>query len=64
MALLEVVAHGEFVDAGALDVAGDAEEARAAVAFGAELGVGLAAHQQDVRAAAMVSALLMTVGPP
>ncbi len=49
MALLEVVAHGQLVDAGALDVAGDAEEARAAVALGAELGVGLAAHQEDVR---------------
>ncbi len=32
-------------------MAGDAEEARAAVALGAELGVGLAAHQQDVRGA-------------
>ncbi len=47
--LAEGVAHGQLVDAGALDVAGDAEEARAAVAFGAELGVGLAAHEQDVR---------------
>ena len=46
---LEVVAHGQLVDAGALDVAADAEEARAAVALGAELGVGLAAHQKNVR---------------
>ena len=43
------VAHGEFVDAGALDMAGDAEKARASVAFGAELCVGLTAHEQDVR---------------
>ena len=49
--LLEVVAHGQLVDAGALDVAADAEEARAAVALGAELGVGLAAHEEDVRRA-------------
>ena len=47
--LPEGVAHGELVDAGAFDVAGDAEEAGAAVALGAELGVGLAAHEQDVR---------------
>ena len=51
MAFFERVAHGQLVDAGALDVAGDAEQARAAVALGAELGVGLAAHQQDVRRA-------------
>ena len=47
--LAEGVAHGELVDAGAFDVAGDAEEAGAAVALGAELGVGLAAHEEDVR---------------
>ena len=47
--LAEGVAHGQLVDAGAFDVAADAEEARAAVALGAELGVGLAAHEQDVR---------------
>ena len=47
--LAEAVAHGELVDARALDVAADAEEACAAVAFGAELGVGLAAHEEDVR---------------
>ena len=45
----ERVAHGEFVDARALDVAADAEETSAAVALAAELGVGLAAHEQDVR---------------
>ncbi len=63
--LLQVVAHRQLVDAGALDVAADAEETRAAVALRADLRVGLATHQQDVRGTlAMVSALLMTVGPP
>ena len=35
--------------AGALDVAADAEEACAAVAYAAELGVGLAAIQEDMQ---------------
>ena len=47
--LLEVVAHGQFVDAGAFDVAAEAEEARAAVAFGAEFGVVRGADAEDVR---------------
>ena len=51
MAFLERVTHGQLVDAGALHVAGDAEESRSAVALGAELGVRLAAHQQNVRRA-------------
>src|SRR5262249_36954838 len=47
--LLEVVAHGQLVDAGALDVTGDSEEAWAGVALAADLGVLIAAHQEDVR---------------
>ena len=46
---LHVEPHRELVDAGALDMAGDAEEPRSAVPFRAELGVGLAAHEQDAR---------------
>ncbi len=44
----EVVAHGQLVDAGALDVAADAEEPRAAVARRANGGVGCRAHVDDV----------------
>ena len=47
--LLEVVTHGQLVDAGALDVAADAEQARAAVALRAHGGVGLRTHLDDVR---------------
>ena len=62
---MHAVAHGELVDAGPLDMAGDAEEAGAAVALGAELGVSSAPPMSRMWGAeAMVSALLMTVGPP
>src|SRR6185312_11006302 len=42
-------AHGQFVNARALDVAADSEQARATVAFRADFGIGFAAHQQNVR---------------
>ena len=45
---LEVVAHGQFVDAGIVDVAADAEKARAAVALGTNGCVGRPAHGEDV----------------
>ncbi len=46
--LLEVVAHGQLVDARALDVAADAEQTRAAVARSADRRVGCRAHGDDV----------------
>src|SRR5271156_4524385 len=47
--LLEVVTHGQFIDARLLYVPTQAEQARSAVAFRAELGVFRAANAKDVR---------------
>src|SRR6185437_9183362 len=44
-----VVAHGEFVDSGTLDVAADGEKTRSAVAWRPGLRKGRAAHVDDVR---------------
>ncbi len=45
--LAQVVAEGKFVDAGARDVSAELEEAGAAVALDADLGVLLAAHENE-----------------
>src|ERR1700761_81531 len=45
--LLQVVAHRQLVNARTIDMAADAEQARAAIAFRADLGVGGGAHLDD-----------------
>ena len=61
---LQVVAHRQFIHAGPLNVAADCEQPRPAIAGRADRANAAPPIAMTCGTVAMVSALLMTVGPP